>query len=58
MPEEASKKDSTEKKRHTNTDQELFKARDKNKDGKVTWEEFLNGRSGDVARGRREERGG
>jgi len=35
-------------KRRALTDPELFKARDKDKDEKVTWEEFLNGRSGDV----------
>ena len=45
--EEGSKTESTAQKRSTNTDPELFKVRDKNKDGEVTWEEFLNGRSGD-----------
>ena len=46
--EEVGKKRASSKKRRTPTDADLFRARDKNRDGKVTWEEFLNGRSGDV----------
>ncbi|MEL6896352.1 MAG: sulfatase-like hydrolase/transferase, partial [Planctomycetota bacterium] len=43
-------KPSISQKRSPISDEELFARRDKNKDGQVTWEEFLNGRGGEVVK--------